>query len=91
MNEAGNIPAGGLNMIKELEKQKQRVEEAKKRAYEAQDLESRYLLSLELLKLHRMEPITTERLLYIRMLYGLKSVPWILAEKEIEIEERGKT
>lgn len=91
MNEAGNIPAGGLNMIKELEKQKQRVEEAKKRAYEAQDLESRYLLSLELLKLYRMEPITTERLLYIRMLYGLKSVPWILAEKEIEIEERGKT
>jgi len=71
-------------MIKELEKQKQRVEEAKKRAYEAQDLESRYQLSLELLKLHRMEPITTERLLYIRMIYGLKSVPWILAEKEIE-------
>lgn len=71
-------------MIKELEKQKQRVEEAKKRAYEAQDFESRYQLSLELLKLHRMEPITTERLLYIRMLYGLKSVPWILAEKEIE-------
>lgn len=71
-------------MIKELEKQKQRVEEAKKRAYEAQDLESRYQLSLELLKLHRMEPITAERLLYIRMLYGLKSVPWILAEKEIE-------
>ena len=71
-------------MIKELEKQKQRVDEAKKRAYEAQDLESRYQLSLELLKLHRMEPITTERLLYIRMLYGLKSVPWILAEKEIE-------
>ncbi len=91
MNEAGNIPAGGLNMIKELEKQKQRVEEAKKRAYEAQDLESRYQLSLELLKLHRMEPFTTERLLYIRMLYGLKSVPWILAEKKIEIEERGKT
>ena len=78
-------------MIKELEKQKQRVEEAKKRAYEARDLESRYQLSLELLKLHRMEPITAERLLYIRMLYGLKSVPWILAEKEIEIEERGKT
>ena len=77
-------------MIKELEKQKQRVEEAKKRAYEAQDLESRYQLSLELMKLHRMEPFTTERLLYIRMLYGLKSVPWILAEKEIEIEERGK-
>lgn len=71
-------------MIKELEKQKQRVEEAKKRAYEAQDFESRYLLSLELLKLHRMEPITAERLLYIRMLYSLKSVPWILAEKEIE-------
>lgn len=78
-------------MIKELEKQKQRVEEAKKRAYETQDLESRYQLSLELLKLHRMESITAERLLYIRMLYGLKSVPWILAEKEIEIEERGKT
>ena len=78
-------------MIKELEKQKQRVEEAKKRAYEARDLESRYQLSLELLKLHRMESITAERLLYIRMLYGLKSVPWILAEKEIEIEERGKT
>ena len=71
-------------MIKELEKQKQRVEEAKKRAYEARDLESRYQLSLELLKLHRMEPITAERLLYIRMIYGLKSVPWILAEKEIE-------
>lgn len=71
-------------MIKELEKQKQRVEEAKKRAYKARDLESRYQLSLELLKLHRMEPITAERLLYIRMLYGLKSVPWILAEKEIE-------
>lgn len=71
-------------MIKELEKQKQRVEEAKKRAYEARDLESRYQLSLELLKLHRMEPVTAERLLYIRMLYGLKSVPWILAEKEIE-------
>lgn len=71
-------------MIKELEKQKQRVEEAKKRVFSEQDLESRYQLSLELLKLHRMEPITTERLLYIRMLYGLKSVPWILAEKEIE-------
>ncbi|WP_044973264.1 hypothetical protein [Ruminococcus sp. HUN007] len=71
-------------MIKELEKQKQRVEEAKKRAYEAQDFESRYLLSLELLKLHLMEPIAAERLLYIRMIYGLKSVPWILAEKEIE-------
>lgn len=78
-------------MIKELEKQKQRVEEAKKRVFSEQDLESRYQLSLELLKLHRMEPFTTERLLYIRMLYGLKSVPWILAEKEIEIEERGKT
>lgn len=71
-------------MIKELEKQKQRVEEAKKRVFSEQDLESRYQLSLELLKLHRMEPFTTERLLYIRMLYGLKSVPWILAEKEIE-------
>lgn len=71
-------------MIKELEKQKQRVEEAKKRVFSEQGLESRYQLSLELLKLHRMEPITAERLLYIRMLYGLKSVPWILAEKEIE-------
>lgn len=71
-------------MIKELEKQKQRVEEAKKRVFSEQNLESRYQLSLELLKLHRMEPITAERLLYIRMLYGLKSVPWILAEKEIE-------
>ena len=71
-------------MIKELEKQKQRVEEAKKRAFSEQDLESRYQLSLELLKLHRMEPFTTERLLYIRMIYGLKSVPWILAEKDIE-------
>lgn len=71
-------------MIKELEKQNQRVEEAKKRVFSEQDLESRYQLSLELLKLHRMEPITAERLLYIRMLYGLKSVPWILAEKEIE-------
>lgn len=78
-------------MIKELEKQKQRVEEAKKRVFSEQDLESRYQLSLELLKLHRMEPFDTERLLYIRMIYGLKSVPWILAEKEIEIEERGKT
>ena len=62
-------------MIKELEKQKQRVEEAKKRVFSEQDLESRYQLSLELLKLHRMEPFATERLLYIRMIYGLKSVP----------------
>lgn len=66
---------------KKIEEQKQKVAEAMETAVILQDLQSKYELSIELLKLNQLEPIEEEKMIKLRMAYGLNSAVWILAEK----------
>ena len=75
--------------MKELEKQMKTVQVAMETVKILNDLESRHILSVELLRLAKMTDISDERMLEIRKKYGLNSVVWIIAEREVqkEIEE----
>lgn len=67
-----------------IEKRKAKVKEAMETAAIVQDLQSKYELSKELLKLNQLEPIEEEKMIKLRMAYGLNSAVWIMAEKEFE-------
>lgn len=69
---------------KKIEEQKQKVAEAMETSVILQDLQSKYELSIELLKLNQLEPIEEEKMIKLRMAYGLNSAVWILAEKGLE-------
>lgn len=73
-----------LEPIMAINKQKAKVKEAMETAAIVQDLQTKYELSKELLKLNQLEPIEEEKMIKLRMAYGLNSAVWILAEKGLE-------
>lgn len=75
-------------MMKELEKQKRIVQEAMETVRIVNDMESRYQLSIELLRLGKLEYIPDNIMLEIRKRYGLHTTVWVLAELELRKEEK---
>lgn len=75
-------------MMKELEKQKEIVKEAMETVRIVNDMESRFQLSLELLRLAELEYIPDDIMLEIRKRYGLHTTVWVLAE--LELQKEGK-
>lgn len=73
-----------LDPIMAINKQKAKVKEAMETATIVQSLQSKYELSLELLKLNTLEPMDDNKIMAIRTAYGLNSAVWIMAEKEFE-------
>lgn len=73
-----------LDPIMTINKQKAKVKEAMETAVIVQSLQSKYELSLELLKLNVLEPMDENKIMSIRTAYGLNSAVWIMAEKEFE-------
>ena len=76
----------------ELEKQKKTVHEAVQTVLIVNDMESRFRLCIEFLKLLKLMPLTDEEILHFRKRYQLNSCVWCLAEMEMEKtdKERGK-
>ena len=70
-------------MMGNIGEQRTRTQEALETALIVGDIESRYNASLELLKLNELEPLTDERLMYVRKRYGLNTAVWMLAEIEL--------
>lgn len=75
-------------MMKELEKQKEIVKEAMETVRIVNDMESRFQLSLELLRLAELEYIPDDIMLEIRKRYGLHTTVWVLAELELRKKEK---
>lgn len=75
-------------MMKELEKQKRIVQEAMETVRIVNDMESRYQLSLEILRLRKLEYIPENIILEIRKRYELHTTVWVLAELELRKEEK---
>ena len=69
-----------------VRKQKEIIEELMQSAIIVRDFESRYNLSLELLKLNAVEPIPEETIMQIRKKYKLNSAVWIKAELAVREE-----
>lgn len=67
-----------------VRKQKEFIEELMETALIIGDLESRYNLSLELLKLNAVEPMPKETIMKIRQKYKLNSAVWTYAELKIQ-------
>lgn len=67
-----------------VRKQKELIEELMETALIIGDLESRYNLSLELLKLNAVEPMPKETIMKIRQKYKLNSAVWTYAELKIQ-------
>ena len=67
-----------------VRKQKELIEELMETAIIIGDLESRYNLSLELLKLNAVEPMPKETIMKIRQKYRLNSAIWIKAELTVQ-------
>lgn len=67
-----------------MRKQKELIEELMETALIIGDLESRYNLSLELLKLNAVEPMPKETIMKIRQKYKLNSAVWTYAELKIQ-------
>ena len=63
---------------------KELIEELMQTALIVRDFESRYNLSLELLKLNTVEPMPEETIMKIRQKYKLNSAVWIKAELTIQ-------
>lgn len=75
-------------MMKELEKQKEIVKEAMETVRIVNDMESRFQLSLELLRLAELEYIPDDIMLEIRKRYELHTTVWVLAELELRKKEK---
>ena len=75
-------------MMEELEKQKEIVKEAMETVRIVNDMESRFQLSLELLRLAELEYIPDDIMLEIRKRYGLHTTVWVLAELELRKKEK---
>ena len=71
-----------INLLTAINNQKAKVKEAMQTAVIVQSLQSKYELSLELLKLNALEPMDENKIMSIRTAYGLNSAVWIMAEKE---------
>ncbi len=71
-----------------VRKQKELIEELMQTAIILRDYESRYNLSLEILKLNAVEPMPEETIMQIRQKYKLNSAVWIKAELAVR-EEMG--
>lgn len=71
-----------INLLTAINNQKAKVREAMETAVIVQSLQSKYELSLELLKLNALEPMDENKIMSIRTAYGLNSAVWIMAEKE---------
>lgn len=69
-----------------VRKQKELIEELMQTAIIVRDFESRYNLSLELLKLNAVEPMPEETIMKIRKKYKLNSAVWIKAELAVREE-----
>ena len=67
-------------LVKEL------IEELMQTALIVRDFESRYNLSLEILKLNAVEPMPEETIMRIRQKYKLNSAVWIKAELAVREE-----
>ena len=67
-----------------VRKQKELIEELMQTALIVRDFESRYNLSLEILKLNTVEPMPEETIMKIRQKYKLNSAVWIKAELTIQ-------
>lgn len=67
-----------------------KVEEAMNTVRILNTLESKYELSLEILKLGELVPLRQEKVNKMREEFGLVSGVWILAELEIEKIREGK-
>lgn len=77
-------------MMKDLEKQKKKVQIAIETVKILKDLDSKYELSVEYLRLCRMMPMSDEDIMKFRERYGLISGVWMLAQlKVMEEEENG--
>ena len=66
-----------------------KVEEAMNTVRILNTLESKYELSLEILKLGELVPLRQDKVNKMREEFGLVSAVWILAELEIEKNKRG--
>lgn len=75
-------------MMKDLEKQKKAVHEAVQTTLIVNDMESRYRLCIEFMKLQKLMPLTEDEVMTFRQRYGLNTAVWILAENEIEKSTR---
>lgn len=75
-------------MMKDLEKQKKAVHEAVQTVLIVNDMESRYRLCIEFMKLQKLMPLTEDEVMTFRQRYGLNTAVWILAENEIEKSTR---
>lgn len=67
-----------------VRKHKELIEELMETALIVRDFESRYNLSLELLKLNAVEPMPKETIMKIRQKYRLNSAVWTYAELKIQ-------
>ncbi len=67
-----------------------KVEEAMNTVRILNTLESKYELSLEILKLGELVPLRQDKVNKMREEFGLVSAVWILAELEIEKIREGK-
>ena len=67
-----------------VRKQKELIEELMQTALIVRDFESRYNLSLELLKLNTVEPMPEETIMKIRQKHKLNSAIWIKAELTVQ-------
>ena len=67
-----------------VRKQKELIEELMQTVLIVRDFESRYNLSLELLKLNAVEPMPKETIMKIRQKYKLNSAVWIKAELTVQ-------
>lgn len=77
-------------MMKDLEKQKKKVQIAIETVKILKDLASKYELSVEYLRLCRMMPMSDEDIMKFRERYELTSGVWMLAQlKVMEEEENG--
>lgn len=85
-SERKSKKGNGLTRRKKMNvrKQKELIEELMQTALIVRDFESRYNLSLELLKLNTVEPMPEETIMKIRQKYKLNSAVWIKAELTIQ-------
>ena len=77
-----------MNNLEELERQKRVVQEAMQTALIVKDLESKYQLSIELMKLSNMMTLTEEDMDRIRRKYELNSAVWCMAELKMISESK---
>lgn len=74
----------GAEIMEDVRKLKENIEELKETALIVRDLESRYELAVALLQLNEIEPIPEAELEYIRLRYNLNTGIWLTAELKMK-------